>query len=241
MHHDPSGWAESAAGWITNIDKGDMTREVMLDASMLEMCGNVDGLVVLDAGCGEGRFCRMMADHGAYAIGLDPTLPLIEEARARDPQSDYVRGTAERLPFGDRSFDVVVSYLTLIDIPDYRAAISEFARVLKLGGRLVVGNISSHASTHPSGWVKDAQGHRLYYPVDFYLEERYEEISWGAIKIRNYHRPLSAYMEAYLGNGLHLKRFLEPAPSKEQVAEHPEWENDRRIAYVNAMLWMKPT
>ena len=54
------GWSKSASPWIRLMQKGDPNRELLLDEPMLELCGEVDGLDVLDIGCGEGRFCRML-------------------------------------------------------------------------------------------------------------------------------------------------------------------------------------
>ena len=71
----------------------------------------------LDVGCGEGRFCRMLNARGVEAVGVDPTSALIAVARTRDTCGSYVEGIAERLPFRERAFDLVVSYLSLIDIP----------------------------------------------------------------------------------------------------------------------------
>ena len=240
MSEDPSGWTDSAQAWIKRIDSFDFARQVLLDGPMLRMCSDLPAKKILDVGCGEGRFCRMLSQGGARTVGLDPTEKLLAAARMRDPAGTYHLGSGEKLPYEDESFDVVVFYLTLIDIPDFRQAIKEGARVLKSGGRMVIGNIACHASTHPSGWVKDAEGRKLYYPIDHYCDEFGEEVAWAGIKVINYHRPLGAYMEAFLGSGLILREYLEPAPSKDEVKNNPELEFERRVPYLVAMLWEKP-
>ncbi len=214
MEEDRSGWATSAQAWITRIDDFDFAREVLLDKPMLRMCGPLEGRSLLDVGCGEGRFCRMAGAHGAQTTGLDPTLPLLETARARHPEGSYLVDVGEDLPFENSSFDVVVFYLTLIDIPDFRKAISEGARVLRPGGRMVIGNLASHASTTPNGWTRDADGKALYYA-------------------------LNNYMDAFLSCGLILREYLEPIPTLEEVAVNPKWADDRKVPYVVAMLWEK--
>ena len=240
MIDDPTGWTQSAQAWIKQVDTFDFAREILLDGLMLQMCGDVAGKDVLDVGCGEGRFCRMLRDRGAKVVGLDPTQALLSVARERDPSGRYVRGAGESLPFEDASFDVVVSYLSLLDIDDYRKAIQECVRVLKPGGRLVYGNLAAFATTTGKGWTEDEQGNKLYFPIDHYIDERAMVVEWSGISVVNYHRPLSAYMSAFLDNGLILKEFVEPAPTLEQVAEHPNWEHDRRVPYCMAMRWEKP-
>jgi ubiquinone/menaquinone biosynthesis C-methylase UbiE len=81
---------------------------------------------VLDVGCGEGRFCRQLAALGAKTVGLDLVRELVREARARQPDGAFVEGSGEALPFRESCFDLVISYVTLVDIPDFRKAISEW-------------------------------------------------------------------------------------------------------------------
>src|SRR5262245_16459894 len=132
------GWNESAEAWIASMgERGDWSREYVLDAAMLARIEGRTYRGALDVGCGEGRFCRLLRQRGFETIGVDPTVALIEEARRRDPGGKYLLGRAEQLDFVDDRFDLVVSYLTLIDIPDFRTAITEMTRVLKPGGRLL--------------------------------------------------------------------------------------------------------
>ncbi len=131
-----NGWDESAAAWIADMgEAGDFGRKHVLDSAMLSRLRGRGFRRALDVGCGEGRFCRRMQDLGIAPVGIDPTDALLHRARACDPEGVYLPGRAESLPFADGAFDLVVSYLTLIDIPDIRAAIPEMARVLAPGGR----------------------------------------------------------------------------------------------------------
>lgn len=239
MTEQGEDWNASAQAWIAHIDRGDVNREAVLDPAILTLLGHVEGVRVLDVGCGEGRFCRILRQQGASVIGLDPTTPLLEEARRRDPDGTYVEGHAEKLPFENETFDVVISYVALIDVADYRQAIREMARVAKPGGRLVVANLNSFATSVPSGWVRDGEGNRLHFPVDNYSQERPEWVEWAGIRIINWHRPLSAYMSAYLECGLVLKSFQEPVPSPVALDKYPKAEDYFRVPYFNLMEWRK--
>jgi len=239
MSEDTSGWTQSADAWIRRIDTFDFARQVLLDGPMIDLCGDLEGKRVLDVGCGEGRYCRMLQQHGAITVGIDPTEPLLNKAKERDPGGTYLEGSGEHLPFEDSSFDIVAFYLTLIDIPNYRKAIFEASRVLRLGAKVIVGNLASHATTSPTGWVRDAQGKKTYFPIDHYCEEFGQVVEWAGISVINYHRPLSHYMDAFLCAGLSLRKYLEPIPTREQVANDPEMEFERRVPYLIAMLWEK--
>lgn len=233
------GWSESAEAWIASVDEGDPSRTELLDDIMLDLCGKVAGERVLDVGCGEGRFARMIRERGGWPLGIDPILSLVGVASRRDPEGAYVLATGERLPVRSGSFDLVVSYLTLIDIPDFRAAIAEMARATKPGGRLVVANINPFCTADPRGWLHDEEGNKLHFPVDRYLEERPNKVAWKGIAVENWHRPLSAYLGAFLAHGLQLARYLEPVPPEEVRARRPEWEHFWRVPYFHVMEWRK--
>jgi len=306
-------WAASAEAYIAlqdeaGVGRGDAARRLLLDPVMLAQCGDVAGRDVLDLGCGEGRFCRMLAERGARVVGIDVTRRMVEVARERDraqatntraesprrehqprstranslrpkkedtaagsprrehePRSTranssrsekedtgaerprrghadvargaYVWGSAERLPFTGAAFDLVVSYITLVDIPDYRAAIAECARVLRPGGRFVVANLSFVTAASP--WVKDAQGRRLHRALDRYVEESAQVYEWSGIRITNFHRPLSHYMQAYLGAGLELRAFVEPVPADDSLRKDPYFEDWYRVPEFTVMAWEK--
>jgi len=237
-----SGWDSSALAWIESMgeqgDRGDWGRQHVLDPVMMARIAAGRFRKALDVGCGEGRFCRMLRAAGVKATGIDPTARLIEVAKQRDPKGDYRLGRAEQLDFAEASFDLVVTYITLIDIPDFRAAIAEMARVLKPGGSLLMANLTGFTSACADrGWVKDASGEHLHYPVDRYLDEFPFWFEWSGIRIENWHRPLAAYMNAFLENGLTLKVFDEP-PAVSGAEVHRE--RQRRVPWFVVMEWQKP-
>lgn len=234
------GWEASARAWIERVDQGEPNRELLLDHVMLALCGDPRGLLALDAGCGEGRFVRKLAARGATVVGLDRTRLFVDTAfERRTGGQQFARGLAERLPFADNSFDLVVSYVMLVDIADFRAAIREMARVLAPGGWLVVSNVSFMSAGASTSWIRDEEGRRLYYPIDRYLEERSEKLSWCGIEVENWHRPLEAYMEAYLRSGLILREFFEPRPVDDSLRDDPRFEDWYRVPNFTAMRWEK--
>ena len=159
-------------------------------------------------------------------------------ARQRDRTGDYRLGCAEQLDFEASSFDLAVSYITLIDIPDFRTAIREMARVLKPGGSLLMANLTGFTSAcGDRGWVKDDSGEYLYYPVDNYLGEFPLWLQWSGIRIQNWHRPLETYMTLLLGQGLELRHFAEPAPYAGNPLRIARY---RRAPWFLIMEWEKP-
>lgn len=220
-------------------ERGDFGRQYVLDPVMLPRALALKPTTALDVGCGEGRFCRMLSAHGVRVTGIDPTATLLDAARARHPEGRYVRANAEQLPLDDGAFDLVVSYLSLIDIHDIDPAIREMARVLAPGGTLLIANLNSfNTACADQGWIHDARGERLHFPIDDYLEERGMWVEWRGIRIINYHRPLSAYMNALLGAGLTMTFFDEPRPSRGAPTARAAAYS--RVPWFLVMEWRKP-
>ncbi len=233
-----NGWEESAQAWISGLGaEGDFARRFVLDAPMLERARQGGARTVLDVGCGEGRFCRLLAAEGMRAVGIDPAETLVSQARRLHPDGDYRIAQAEELPFEHATFDLVVAYLSLIDIPDVRAAIGEMNRVLRPGGHLLIANLTSfYSASNPTGWRDGADGNRSFM-IDHYMDERSDWISWGDLRVMNWHRPLSTYMSLLLGAGLQLRSFDEPLP---HGGDPEQRDLFRRVPSFLVMDWQKP-
>ena len=219
-------WTESVQDWI---GKDHAVRTDMLDSWMLNALGDVSGREVLDVGCGEGRFSRLLSELGAGVTGIDLTADFIEVARGLSKGAGrYLVGNAEDLAgLDDESFDLAVSYIVMVDIFDYVSSINAAYRVLKPGGRFIVCNVHPIRMSNPSGWIR--QGSRkLFYPVDNYTYEGPREFDWWGRSFVNMHRTLSSYVSAFLEAGFVLEALREPTPSAEQLAAHPEFDGEFR-------------
>jgi SAM-dependent methyltransferase len=232
------GWDDSAAAWIAAMgEHGDYSRTYVLDPAMLDRLRHRTFGNALDVGCGEGRFCRIMQTLGIATVGIDPTQALIERARELDPSGDYRVARAESPGVADESFDLIVCYLSLIDIPDLAAAATEMVRALRPAGTLLVANLSSfNTAGMPDGWQSDSSGKRRF-SIDRYLEERAVWTTWDGITVQNWHRPLSLYLSLFLERGLELKYFAEPAPVGGDPLRAAHY---RRVPFFNVMEWRKP-
>ncbi|MDP9265123.1 MAG: class I SAM-dependent methyltransferase [Chloroflexota bacterium] len=93
--------------------------------------------VVLDVATGTGMVARELTTrYGCRVVGLDQSEDMLREAVRRNGHIRLVRGTAERLPFPDHSFDHVTFTYLLRYVDDPAATLRELSRVLKPGGRL---------------------------------------------------------------------------------------------------------
>ena len=118
-------------------------REIVTKAADLALARCPEPDRVLDVGCGTGLLLRELAGRlpAATALtGIDPVAGMIEQARARsgDPRLTFTRGVAERLPFGDAAFDLVVTTTSFDHWADQLAGLAECHRVLAPDGLFVL-------------------------------------------------------------------------------------------------------
>lgn len=134
---------DSIADWYTSLVRdGSPMHQFARDILLSVMPPDLAGMDVLDLGCGEGLITRAVAIRGAVAVGVDPTLALIEHAQASERAQPV--GATYRPDDGatlssvqSATIDWVTAGLSLNNVPDLDAAIGSIKRVLRQRGRLV--------------------------------------------------------------------------------------------------------
>jgi ubiquinone/menaquinone biosynthesis C-methylase UbiE len=223
-----SSYDLNAKFWIKIIRENlDRYRTGLTNSAVLDAVGDCGKSRLLDAGCGEGYLSRMFAERGARVDGIDSSPSLVEAARAASsPETnsiDYHVGDVTHMDFAGESFDIVVCNHLLNDLPAPADAISEFCRILKTSGRLVI------LMLHPCFYgfrIRSEKGSgRL--PVSDYFTARCAEQPFDVAGILSpapvtvYVRSLEYYSEAIMSTGFRITSLREPHPSEEQLQD--EW------------------
>ncbi len=239
MSQDLELWNSSADAWISHLStQGDISRQFM-DPRVWAAIGDVSTKIILDVGCGEGRFSRQLAEQGAETVGIEPTPKLFQRASELGGGATFLNCLADSIPFPDATFDIVLFYLVLIDIEPLEPAINEAFRVLKLGGKCVIVNLNSMNTASDRLWDRDIDGSRIGWIIDNYGDARQITSEWNGIKINNYHRPLGTYIMLFIETGFTLNSFEEGLPTDAEIAQVPELAAQRICPYFNLQVWEK--
>ena len=210
--------------------------------AMLDTCGNVNGLGVLDLGCGIGYFSRQMAKKGASkVIGVDISPNQLAHARRIEEKErlgiEYIQGDAadivEQLPEASR--DLVTACVSLVDMPDPERVIRAAHRVLKDGGRLIFTNTHPVTDTVYREWVLDADGNKIGLEIGDYFDETPFTLTWMNDRYKypfqttGNNFTLQTWMRWVIRAGFIIEDFIEPVATDEAIAQWPGLY-DTRIA-----------
>jgi ubiquinone/menaquinone biosynthesis C-methylase UbiE len=116
----------------------------------------------LEIGVGTGRFAKELG----IDAGIDPSSKSLEIAKKSGIKVEKAKG--EKLPFKDKSFGAVFILFTLCFVEDPVMVLSDAKRVLKTGGRLIVGIINRESPWGQLCLKKKAEGHPIYRYTTFY-------------------------------------------------------------------------
>jgi ubiquinone/menaquinone biosynthesis C-methylase UbiE len=226
--------------------RADFYRTYVIGPALLAACGNVQGLHVLDIGCGQGFFSRLLAQRGANVLGVDISDRLIDHALRREQEVPLgivyrvldARELATRLP--PASFDMVVSCIALQDMENLPRVLRGVKVVLKRDGHTVV------LVEHPTNtcayreWERDKGGGKIVLRLDRYFQTGPRIVSWTlpssigerrSFEFPSTSRTLEEWSEALTEAGFLIFRLYEPRPTTKQVEDVPELYDCFRMPY----------
>jgi len=157
---DYTRWRQSRLGAIT---------EYLEHKLMIELAQPSAGRKVLDVGCGDGALAEKLAVSDAQIAGIDPNPDMVEAANRRGCGRFYV-ADGGHLPFPDGSFDLVVAVTVLCVSGEPERLVAEMARVLRPGGRLVIGELGRWSLWTLSRRLRALFGNRLWQRAHFFTK-----------------------------------------------------------------------
>jgi 2-polyprenyl-3-methyl-5-hydroxy-6-metoxy-1,4-benzoquinol methylase len=145
------------------------------------------GVRVLDAGCGSGQFAIALAARGARVTGIDLSPEMIGRAREHAAASgatiDWRTGDVTRLAEPLAIYDAILARVLLQFVPDVPAALREFRRVLRPGGRLLASVPGALSPIYRASWMRHLPGGDPgnNYLLPWELEDLLHEQGWRVV------------------------------------------------------------
>jgi SAM-dependent methyltransferase len=232
-------WDAQAESWarFARTPGHDVAHERINFPAFLELLPRA-GRATLDLGCGEGRVGAELVARGHRVVGVDSSPRMAELARERH---EAIVADAAALPFEDGAFDLVVAYMSLMNMDDLAGAVHEAGRVLERGGRLCAAVL--HPLFAAGGWEDPNAADSAFVIAGSYFEgpTKVWESDRDGIRMVFHDRPapLAAYTRALEDAGLLLERLREVSPA-ETVADAPPAERLRRIPLFLHLRAVKP-
>ncbi|NLR96982.1 methyltransferase domain-containing protein [Rhizobium sp. P38BS-XIX] len=191
---------------------------------------DLQGLDVVDLGCGFGWFCRWAAEQGASGVlGLDVSDKMLERARQenKDSRIRYDTADLERLQLPAAGFDLIYSSLAFHYIEDFAGLLATIRRALKPGGRLIFSiEHPIYMAPRQPEWLDDADGGKIW-PLSDYQIEGKRLTNWLAEGVVKQHRTMGTTLNLLVKSGFTIAHVEEWSPTDEDLALHPEWVIER--------------
>jgi SAM-dependent methyltransferase len=207
------------------------------DACLL---GDVEGRRVLEVGCGSAPCARWLATRGAWPVGLDLSDGMLRHAVSSNAETGVtvplVQAGAERLPFGDGTFDLACSAFGAVPfVAEPEKVMREVARVLRPGGRWVF------AVNHPMRWMfsDDPGPDGLTVTQSYFDRTPYVEVDASGVPTYvEHHRTLGDRVRDIVAAGLVLDDLVEPEWPEGRETVWGQWSPLRGALFPGTAIFV---
>lgn len=243
---NPNRHKEIIHEWTTeqvqNASKPNFGKIFVTAPNLLHMLGAIEGKSVLELGCGNGYWLRMLARVGAKTTGIDLAENQIEAARQWDDplteSIDYRVGDVSKQLDLQGKFAVTFFEHVLLEITeksDLESAIQNAANTLMPGGILVISDIHPFAPSSRPDNLRISAGFN-YFDSAAPFEIQSNRVDGEIIYYKDVHWTLSDITNAITKAGLKMVEITEPLPTREDVEKYPD-ELAYRLIHPMAIMF----
>lgn len=192
----------------------DLDHRKTLNPVIFRLLRNVKNKKILDLGCGQGYFSRLLTKQGGIVTGVDLSKDLIGIANQRNQEQGlkikyFVSDAANLKDLQDNKFDIAISNMALMDIKNVDKTIKECSRVLKKNGHIIFSIVNPIFSIFERS--KDDNGYFLKLMKYKTNSTMTNENRWCNFKTVHYHRSIGYYINLLSNNGFYITNYEEIA------------------------------
>jgi malonyl-CoA O-methyltransferase len=210
--------------WAKTYDEYDNPMIAMCEVAFAQSCPTVQGMDVVEFGCGTGRNLAHFSKAGAKSlVGLDFSAGMLDKAKELElPNTRLVQhDISERAPLEDETADLVTFMLVLEHIEDLSLPLKEALRVLRRGGGLFIAEI------HPYLALKGAAAHFEAEGVKYTMPTHTHDVSH--------------FINGLCDTGFSVEKMNEWRPSEKAIEKSDKVKKHGDVPYLLSLLCRKPS
>ena|SRR3989338_8758271 len=231
-----SQWDSSADWYDRNMgEEGDTLNKEILRPLVFQLLGNVVNKTILDSGCGSGYLAAELTNKAYKVIGTDFSRNFVSLCKKKYKHFKNLSfmqcNVTEKMPFDDKSFDIILSKMVLQYVPRLDVFSKESLRTLQNHGTLIV--IVDHPFHSQFYFAQQAAGRaNSKYPTlyDYFSGKEQKKFSlWGKVELTWYPKTVTEYIIPFIKVGMHLI----------DIKEIPEIKGNLKIPRILALKFIK--
>jgi 2-polyprenyl-3-methyl-5-hydroxy-6-metoxy-1,4-benzoquinol methylase len=182
---------------------------------------------VLDLGCGNGKFTKILTSKFPSVTAIDISSEMIKFAKKKAPKALFFQHDLDKpFPEFNKKFDLITAQLVLMYVNDLENVAIECHKALKPGGSLLV------SVTHPTRWYFQSISGENIDPLlnNYFSETRISEIIAGnnQVNFTFINRTLQTYINTFTANGFFLESLSEPIVSLPFLIKYPLYRKNSK-------------
>ena len=218
---------ENPQGWFYN--------ELLEMPTTLKLLGNIKNKKILDLGCGIGIYTKILIKKRAKVKGIDISEEEIKIAKRENPKVEFRIGDAEKLPYKNEEFDIVLAALVLEHFNNWNKVLAEIRRVLRKNGLFIfsIGNPVTNC-------ISINNKKRLKIKREYFKEIKTKSKWWEGIYMIWYHKTYGTIVKSLVKNNFELVNYEDAKPANKSKKLFPEYYKETSILpYFCTWKWRK--
>ncbi|MBP9759127.1 methyltransferase domain-containing protein [Candidatus Dojkabacteria bacterium] len=204
-------WSAIAKAYDSDVNEiGDQSQQLFINPIVEKLLGDLQGKIVLDAGCGNGYWTRKIAEKASHVVGIDFTNELIEKAKTRGIPAnvEFLVEDLAQIKFPDETFDTVLLNMVVLDLENLGLVMRRISEVIKNGGEVIASTIHPCFENPPyTQSVIDEKGKKIGRTISHYFKTGLIEDQTN--RYQHWHHTLSDYINVFADNQLFIEKMIE--------------------------------